>query len=91
MLGGGDEHAFLHQTGGIADLGNIATDGFDFEAIKVGAAEHNAGAGGRRKNSEVDRGAAVETHAAALDRIADCTFVDQIKRTKSSAYNRLQG
>jgi hypothetical protein len=45
VLGGGDEHALLHQTGGVAYLGNVAADGFDFEAVKVGPAENNAGSG----------------------------------------------
>ncbi len=46
MFGGGDEHALAHQAGGVADLGDVAADGWDFEVVEIGAAEDDAGAGG---------------------------------------------
>ena len=45
MFSGGNQYALLHQTGGVAYLGNVAADGFDFEAVKVGPAENNTGSG----------------------------------------------
>ena len=77
VLGGGDEHAFLHQAGGVADLGDVAADGFDFKAVKVGAAKHNARARGGRQDSKMNRGSAMEADAAAFGRIPNCSFVDQ--------------
>ena len=47
MLGGGDEHALAHEAGGVADLGDVAADGGNFEVVEVGAAEDDAGTGGR--------------------------------------------
>ena len=51
MLGGGDEDALAHETGGVGNLGHVAADGLDFEVVEVGAAEDDAGAGGSRKES----------------------------------------
>lgn len=39
---GGDEHALSHQAGGVADAGNVATDGGNLEVVKIGAAEDDA-------------------------------------------------
>src|SRR5579864_464853 len=44
VLGSGDEHAFLHQAGGVADAGHVAGDSLNFKAIEIGATEDNAGA-----------------------------------------------
>src|SRR5580704_2811442 len=45
VLGGGDQHALFHQAGGITDAGDVAADGFDVEAVEIGAAEDDSGAG----------------------------------------------
>ena len=42
MLGGRDQHALLHETRSVTDAGDIAAVGLDLEAVKVGAAEHDA-------------------------------------------------
>ncbi len=47
VLGGRDENAFFHQAGGVADFGDVVANGFDLEAIEVGAAKQDAGAAGR--------------------------------------------
>jgi hypothetical protein len=44
---GGDEDALTHEAGGVADLGDVAADGGDFESVEIGAAEDHAGARGR--------------------------------------------
>ena len=77
MLGGRDQHALLHQAGGVADAGHVAAGGFDFEAIEISAAEDDAGAGGGRQQAHVDRRAAMQAHTNALHGLADCLFVYQ--------------
>src|SRR5581483_8886425 len=42
MLGGGDEHALPHEAGGVANLGDVAADGGNFEVVEIGAAEDDA-------------------------------------------------
>ena len=42
VLGGGDEHTLAHQAGGVADLGDVAAGGRDFEVVEVGAAEEDS-------------------------------------------------
>ena len=45
VLGGGDEHALLHQAGGVTDAGYVASAGFDSEAVEVGAVEDDSRSG----------------------------------------------
>ncbi len=47
VFGGGDEDALAHEAGGVGDLGDVAAVGGDLEVVEVGAAEDDAGAGGR--------------------------------------------
>ena len=77
VLGGGDKHAFLHQAGGVTDLRNIATDGFHFKVVEVGATKDDPGAGGSRQDTQMDRRSAMETDATAFGRISSCSFVEQ--------------
>ncbi len=67
MLGGGDEHALAHEAGGVADLGDVAAGGGDLEVVEVGAAEDDAGAGGRGDEPHADGRAAVQADAAEGD------------------------
>lgn len=60
----GEKHAVFHKAGGIADAGNVAAVGFDFEIVEIGAAENNAGAGRGRKQTEVRGHGSVEADAA---------------------------
>ena len=91
VLGGRDEHALFHQAGGVADLGDIAADGLDLEAVEVGAAEDDAGSRPEPGGCEAERELRYEDRRRCIRRIADCTFVDQNRQTNSSACNRLQG
>jgi hypothetical protein len=52
-------------------------NGFDLEAIEVGAAKPDAGAARRGQQAQVNRRTAMEADAAALDRSPDCLFVFQ--------------
>jgi len=42
-------------------------DGFDLEALEVGAAEEDAGAAGGGEKAQANRGATVQADAAAVD------------------------
>jgi hypothetical protein len=42
VLGGLNEYALAHEGGGVADAGDVATSGGDFEVVEVGAAEDDA-------------------------------------------------
>jgi hypothetical protein len=42
VLGGGDEDALAHEAGGVTDFGDVAAGCWDFEVVKVGAAEDYA-------------------------------------------------
>ena len=75
MLGGGDEHAFFHQAGGIANLGDVAARGLDLVIIEINSAKHNAGTRGCRQNAEMHRNPAMQSYTFALDCGTNCLFV----------------
>ena len=70
-----NEHALLHQAGGIADAGHVKADGLDFETVKIGAPENDPRAGFRGKDAHQHRRATVQADAAALHRGANCLLV----------------
>ena len=77
MLGGRDQHALLHQAGGVADAGYVAPAGFDFETVQVGATENDPGPGGRREDLQIDWSPAMETSSTAGDCSTNCLFMRQ--------------
>jgi len=77
VLGSGDEHALLHQAGGIADAGHVAADCLDLKAIEIDAAEHDAGSGRCRQNAQANGRAAVQANPLALHNRADCLLLAQ--------------
>src|ERR1035441_2719 len=83
MLSGRDEHALFHQTGGVADAGDVASTGFNGKTVEVGAVKDNAGSGWRWKNSKADRRAAVESFTGATHRRANCLLLSQGEDVKS--------
>jgi hypothetical protein len=68
VLGGGDEHALAHEAGGVADLGDVAAGGGDFESIEIGAAKDDARAGGGGQEAHAHGSAAVKANAGELNR-----------------------
>ena len=74
VFGGGDEHALAHEAGGVADLGDVAADGGDFEVVEVGAAEDDAGAGGRGQKPHGDRSAGMKADPGELQGLGDRLF-----------------
>ena len=79
MLGGGDEHTFFHQTGGVADPGHILAYRLQLKAVEISAAEHHTRSRGSRQDSQLDRSSTVKPHSTAFDWRADCLFVNQTK------------
>src|SRR5208282_1458700 len=77
VFGGGDEHALLHQAGGVTDAGYVASAGFDGEAVEVGAVEDDSRSGRGGQNPQADRSAAVQTHSGAGHRSTNCLLVRQ--------------
>src|ERR1700730_11986710 len=83
VLGRRNEHAFFHQAGGVADAGDVATDGLDRKTVEIDAVEHNARTCGRRQDSQMDRGATVQADSGALHRPTNCLFVSQPMKSLS--------
>ena len=77
MLGGGDQHAFFHQAGGVAHLGDIAPGGLHLEVIEIGAAEDDARTRRGGHDAHAHRDAAVKSDAGALHGRPDCLFKSQ--------------
>ena len=67
VLGGLDEDALAHEGGGVGDAGDVAAGGGDLEVVEVGAAEDDAGAGGRGDETHGDGGAGVQAYALEVD------------------------
>ena len=88
MLGGGNQYAFLHQAGGVADLGDILAAGFDLVSFEIGAAKHDARSRAGGKDAEVDWGSTVKAHATARDRTSDCSLEYQksLRKAHSIGY-----
>ena len=83
MLGGGNEHALFHQTGGITHPGYVLAHGLQFKAVQVGAPKDHARSRGRGQDPQLDRRAAMQSRAAAVYRCANCLFVNQMESTIS--------
>src|SRR6266849_5898475 len=77
MLGGRDEHAFPHQTGGVTDFRDVVADSFDLKAVQVGAAKQNARAAGSGEKAQTNRSPTMEADTAAFDGGPNCLLVFQ--------------
>ena len=71
MLRGGDQYALAHEAGGVADLGDVATDGGDFEVVEVGAAKDNAGTGRSRQEAHGNGCAGMQTDSREGERFSE--------------------
>ena len=74
VLGGGDEDALAHERGGVGDFCDVAAGGGDLEVVEVGAAEDDAGTGGRGDEAEGDFGSGMETDSTEDQRGVDGLF-----------------
>ena len=88
VLSGRNQHALLHQTGGVADLGDVLADGGHVESVEIDAAKHDARSCSGGKDAEVDGSSAMEANATALDGATDCSFKDQkyLRKAQSIGY-----
>ena len=77
MLGCRDEHALLHQAGGIAHARNVASSGFNFKVIEINSAEDDSGARWRGKQAQSHWRSAVQSDSSTANLGADCLFLDQ--------------
>jgi hypothetical protein len=62
VLGGGEQHALLHEAGGVADASDIVAMGFDGEIIEVDTTEDNSGVRRSGLKPELRVDARVEAH-----------------------------
>ena len=72
VLGGGNQHGLTHQAGGVADLGDVAAVGGDFEVIQIGPAEDDARTCRRGDQPHGNLCARVQADAAKLNVGPDC-------------------
>src|SRR5262249_7850210 len=77
MLGCGDQHAFLHQTGGVTDARYVAAHRLNLEAVEISAPEYDTCARWRRKYAHSNRSATMQTDTTTLHRSADCLLGGQ--------------
>ena len=77
MLSSRDQHAFFHQTGGVADARHIPTDSLHLKAVQIRTTEYDAGARWRWQNSHGNGCATVKSDAVALHGSADCLLGGQ--------------
>ena len=74
MLGGGDQHALPHETGGIAYFGHIASVGGNLKVVQISAAEDDSRAGRRWQQAQRHRRAGVQTNSTELQRRGNRLF-----------------
>src|SRR4029077_1938911 len=67
MLGGGEQDAFFHQAGGIADAGDVAAVSFNFEIVEIHAAEDDAGVRRRGYEAEAAGNGGVESDSGCVN------------------------
>ena len=63
VFGGGEQHALLHQAGGVADPRDVAAVGLDFKVVQIHAAEDDARTGGRGNQANAARDGGVKANA----------------------------
>src|SRR5512141_3324509 len=77
MLGGGNQHTLLHQTGGIADLGDIAADSFYGKAVQICSAKDNASPRRCGQQTQVDRRPTMKPDSLTFDGGPNCLLKPQ--------------
>src|ERR1700733_4427164 len=72
MFGRRDQHALLHQAGGVADAGDVADMRLDFKIVEIHATENDSRIGRSRYQSQAALNGSVQTNAFNLDRALNC-------------------
>ena len=67
MLGGGEQHALLHQAGGVTDPGDVPAVGFDLKVVEVRAPEDDPGVRWRRHQAQVAAHGGVQADSRSLN------------------------
>src|SRR5438445_11743551 len=80
MLGSREQHALLHQAGGVADAGHVAATGFDPKVVKVGAAEDNSGICRSGYQLEVTKNTSVKADAFGAYRVLNRGLNHRVKK-----------
>ena len=70
-----------HQAGGVADAGDIADVGFDFEIVEVHAAKDDAGIGRSGNETQAAADGGVQTDAFGFDRALNCNLEGHASQT----------
>ena len=71
VLGGGEQHALLHQAGGVADARDVSHMRFDLKIVEVHAPEHDSGIGRGRHKPQVGFYGGVEADSLGGNRPFD--------------------
>ena len=77
MFGGRNQHALLHQAGGVADAGHVSANRLNLKTIQINTPKNDAGVRGRGKDAKLNRSARVQADTMALDCRANCLFLNQ--------------
>src|SRR6185437_14732054 len=77
VLGGRNQHAFLHQAGCVAHPGHVAAASLDAEIVQVHPPKHDPRTGRGGQHAQVHRGAAVQPYSVAFHGVANCLFLWQ--------------
>ncbi len=81
VLGGRNQHALLHQAGGVADAGHVADVRLDFEIVEIHAAENDPRIRRRRHEAQVALDRGVQADAFDFDRALDGKLAGHLKGT----------
>jgi hypothetical protein len=75
VFGRREQHALFHQTGGVADAGDVANVRFDLEVVEVHAPENNPGIGWSRNKPQTAAHSRMQTDAFGFNRTLNCKLV----------------
>ena len=67
VLGRGQQHALLHQAGGVADARHVASVRFDFKVVEVHAAEDDARIGWRGHQTHAAGNRGVQPYSVSFN------------------------
>src|SRR5438105_15399651 len=77
VFGGRNQHALLHQTGGVADAGHIPAYRLNLKTFEINTPKNNAGVRGCGKDAKLNRSARSQTDTVTLDCRANCLLLNQ--------------
>ena len=75
VFGGGDQHTFFHQAGGVAHPGDVGGAGFDLEPVQVHPPEQHPGARRRRAEPQAAAHSRMQPRPRHFHRACYCVLV----------------